>query len=84
VVHWNRKEADMTTKELIYAEIEQVDDDLLDELYAIIKQFTQSKQAAKPSLMEKLKRIQIDAPEDFAANLDLYLSGEKRAESDLH
>ncbi len=73
----------MTTKELIYAEIERVDDSQLDELYALIKQFTQSKQAATPSLMEKLKRIQIDAPEDFAANLDLYLSGEKRVESDL-
>ncbi len=73
----------MTTRELIYAEIERVDDDQLDELYAVIKQFTQSKQAAKPSLVEKLRRIQIDAPEDFAANLDLYLSGEKRVESDL-
>ena len=31
----------------------------------------------KPTLMSKLKRIKIDAPEDFAANLDLYLSGEK-------
>ena len=31
----------------------------------------------KPTLMSQLKSIQIDAPEDFAANLDLYLSGEK-------
>jgi hypothetical protein len=31
----------------------------------------------KPTLMSKLKSIQIDAPEDFAANLDWYLSGEK-------
>ena len=27
--------------------------------------------------MSNLKSIKIDAPEDFAANLDLYLSGEK-------
>jgi len=71
----------MTAKELIYAEIERVDEEKLDELYKVIKQWTQAQQlVSKPSLMEKLKRIQIDAPEDFAANLDLYLSGEKRAD----
>jgi hypothetical protein len=30
--------------------------------------------------MSKLKSVKIDAPEDFAANLDLYMSGEKRVE----
>jgi hypothetical protein len=50
-----------------------------------IKQFIQSKRPAKPrSLMATLRGIQIDAPPDFAANLDLYVSGEKRAEPDLH
>ncbi len=71
----------MTTKELIYAEIERIDQEQLDKLYTVIKQFTQAQQpATKPSLMAKLKRIQIDAPEDFAANLDLDLSGGKRAD----
>lgn len=37
----------------------------------------------KPSLMSKLKQIKIDGPEDFAENLDLYLSGEKRIEPDI-
>lgn len=32
----------------------------------------------KPSLMSQLKNIRIDGPEDFAANIDLYLNGEKR------
>ena len=32
--------------------------------------------------MATLRGIQIDAPPDFAANLDLYVSGEKRAEPD--
>jgi hypothetical protein len=32
----------------------------------------------KPTLLEKLKKIQIDGPEDFSNNLDVYLSGEKR------
>jgi hypothetical protein len=71
----------MTTKELIYAEIERIDEAQLDELYTVIKHFTRTQQAAaKPSLMAKLKRVQIDAPEDFAANLDLYMSGEERAD----
>jgi len=30
--------------------------------------------------MSKLKQIKIDAPEDFAANLDLYVSGKKGVE----
>jgi hypothetical protein len=53
--------------------------------YALIKQFIQSRRPAKPrSLIATLRDIQIDAPPDFAANLDLYVSGEKRAEPDLH
>ena len=69
----------MMTKERIFAEIERLDEDQLDELYTVIRQFTQEQRATKPRLMAKLKRIQIDAPEDFAANLDVYLSEEKRA-----
>jgi len=37
----------------------------------------------KQSLMSKLKNIKIDGPEDFAENIDLYLSGEKRIEPDI-
>lgn len=75
----------MTTKELIQAEIDNLREEYLDELYRLIKNFAQSKQnGKKQSLMSKLKSIKIEAPEDFAANLDLYLSGEKRVEPDLH
>jgi hypothetical protein len=75
----------MSTKELIQAELDTLSDEDLDTLYALIKQFIQSKRPAKPrSLMATLRGIQIDAPPDFAANLDLYVSGEKRAEPDLH
>lgn len=75
----------MTTKELIRAEIDNLREEYLDELYRLIKNFAQSKQNGKKhSLMSKLKSIKIEAPEDFAANLDLYLSGEKRVEPDLH
>jgi hypothetical protein len=76
----------MTTKERIYAEIEQVGEDNLDELYGVIKSFVASKaaQPKPPGIMSKLKAVKIEAPEDFAANLDLYASGEKRAEENLH
>jgi hypothetical protein len=30
--------------------------------------------------MSKLKQIKIDAPEDFAVNIDLYVSGKKGVE----
>ena len=75
----------MTTKELIQAEIDRVSDEDIDELYSLVKDFTQSKQQSrKQSLMAKLRAIKIDAPEDFSTNFDLYTSGEKGAESDLH
>ncbi len=75
----------MSTKELIQAELDTLSDEDLDALYALIKHFIQSKRHAKPqSLMAALRGIHIDAPPDFAANLDLYVSGEKRVEPDLH
>ena len=75
----------MTTKELIQSEIDRVSEDHLDELYKLVKDFAQSRQQnIKQSLMSKLRSIKIDAPEDFSTNFDLYLSGVKRAEPDLH
>ena len=75
----------MTTKELIKSEIDVIDDKYLDELYKIIKQFIETKagseKAAEPSeLMTRLRAHKIQGPKDFSENLDLYLSGEKRAD----
>ena len=75
----------MTTKELIKSEIDVIDDEYLDELYKIIKQFIKTKagagKAAQPNeLMTRLRAHKIQGPEDFSENLDLYLSGEKRAD----
>lgn len=85
VVYSLPKGESMSTKELIQAELETLNDEDLDALYALIKQYIQAKRSAKPrSLMAALRGIHIDAPPDFAANLDLYVSGEKRAEPDLH
>ena len=37
----------------------------------------------KPSLLKRLQNISIEGPEDFAANHDMYISGEKRIEPDI-
>jgi len=74
----------MITKELIHSEIEGISDECLDELYDVVRDFAESRKNGKrQSFMSKLKNIKIDAPEDFATNLDLYMSGEKRVESNL-
>ena len=74
----------MTTRELIKQEIDNVSEENLDELYAVVKTFSQgSQQEDGPDLLEQLMQIQIDAPEDFSVNLDLYMSGEKRVENNL-
>lgn len=43
-----------------------------------------SDKPAQPGIMSKLKRVKINAPADFASNLDLYLSGEKRVGEDVY
>ncbi|MFY9621015.1 MAG: hypothetical protein WAQ99_14475 [Pyrinomonadaceae bacterium] len=68
----------MISKELIKAEIERVPEERLDRLYSVVKEFARrSSHNGGPSLMSKLKDVTIDGPEDFAENIDLYLSGDK-------
>ena len=74
----------MTTKDLIRAEIDNVSEQDLDDLYEMIVAFVKERQRGEgDGLLAALSRIRIDGPEDFSTNLDLYLSGEKRAEPDL-
>ena len=69
----------MSTKELIEIEIQRMDENQLNELYQIVRQIAETKtRSSTPSLMSKLKQVKIQAPEDFATNLNLYASGEKR------
>lgn len=68
----------MITKEVIKSEIEKVPPEKLEELYQVVKSFTASRPPdEKRSFMARLREIKIDGPEDFAADIDLYLSGEK-------
>jgi hypothetical protein len=68
----------MISKELIKLEIDRVSDERLEELYSVIKSYSQKPtQNGGPSLMSKLREISIEGPEDFSENIDLYLTGEK-------
>lgn len=68
----------MISKELIKSEIEKVPEDRLEELYSVVKIFAEpSGNGDGASLMSKLRAIRIEGPEDFAENIDLYLTGEK-------
>ena len=53
VVYSLRKGGSMSTKELIQAEIDPLSDEELDELYTLIKNFTQSKRHAKPQRLSE-------------------------------
>ena len=71
----------MTTKEMIQAEIDNLSEEELKQLYDLVKYFARNKsQSNKQSFMARLRNIKIDAPADFAENFDLYLNGEKRVE----
>ncbi len=73
----------MDTRELIHQEVDSIKAEYLDELFEIIRRFSQSKRSRKPGLMSKLKSIAIEAPEDFAAHHDLYVAGAQSAEPNL-
>jgi hypothetical protein len=75
----------MTTRELIQAEIDRLSEVDLEALYSVVQEFMRSRsQVQGESILEKLQRIQFDGPQDLAANHDLYLSGEKHEEPDIH
>ena len=68
----------MISKELIKSEIEKVPEDRLEELYSVVRIYSEpAGNGDGRSLMSKLREIKIDGPEDFAENIDLYLTGEK-------
>jgi len=68
----------LVTREVIKSEVERVPEERLEELYEVVKIYTQTEYSDNGStLFAKLKKISIDGPEDFSENLDQYLSGEK-------
>lgn len=77
----------MNPRERLLSVIERLSDEKLEQLYDYASQL---KDASRPSsadglgFLEQLSRIQIDGPEDFAENLDLYLTGERQFDPNLH
>jgi hypothetical protein len=68
----------MISKELIKSEVEKVPEHRLEELYSVVKTYSQpATNRDQRSLMSKLRDIAIEGPEDFAEDIDLYLTGEK-------
>lgn len=67
-------------RSLIKAEIDNIDEKYLDEIYNYIltkQDIREISTSVKQSLMSKLRAIKIEAPEDFAGNFELYLRGEQ-------
>lgn len=71
----------MITREEIVQKIWQIPESRLLEVFEVIEKI--NKEEEKPSLMEQLRKIKIEGPPDFAENLDLYMSGEKKIEENI-
>ena len=65
----------MNIREEIVEKIRQIPESRLSELYKVVEDLVEEK--PKEGLLRRLQKIKIDAPPDFAENLDLYASGEK-------
>lgn len=66
------------TKEIIKEEVEKVPKERLNELYEVVKDFSQpKKKKSKEEFLADLQKIRINAPPDFASNIDDYLYGGK-------
>ena len=65
----------MTMREEIVAKVQSLPENALPKIYEVIEKIEGETQ--KPSLMERLSKIKIIGPPDFAENFDLYMNGEK-------
>jgi hypothetical protein len=63
----------MISREKIIEEIQNVPDELLDELYQVIRDFEVKKgEDSEPSVMARLRQIRISASPDFSSKATLY------------
>ena len=72
------RDGSQNQRSLIKAEIDNIDEKHLDEIYNYIlnkHDIREISTSVEQSLMSKLRAIKIDAPEDFAENFDLYMRG---------
>lgn len=74
------RNSSMITRELVKTEVDLILESDLEVLYKFIKTLQQPQKTQPSSLMSKLKQVKIQAPSDFAQNIDAYLNGEKSLE----
>lgn len=73
------------TKEQLKQEIDSLNEPEFEEIYPLIHQLIEKcKKQKMVSLFDELAVITLDAPKDFAANFDQYLSGEKDVKKDFY
>lgn len=60
----------MVTKQIIQEKLESLNQEELNQVYGLIEQLSSAENPVKkPSIMSKLRKISIDAPEDFSVKL---------------
>ena len=60
----------MVTKQIIQEKLEGLTQEELNQVYGLIEQLSSAEKPVKqPSIMSKLRKISIDAPEDFSVKL---------------
>ncbi len=69
----------MISREKIIEEIEKIPDELLGELYKVIKDFEEQKEDSDQNVMARLRQIRISAPPDFSVKANLYSSEDENA-----
>ena len=75
----------MTTREMLHAQIDTLDEKSVDAVYQIVQQYASGPtEPRKGDLLTMLQEIKIDGPPDFSENLDLYLYGGKSFPEDVH
>jgi hypothetical protein len=74
----------MTAREHLHAEIEALDDRGVEAIRQIVHQYVNPHSSARSGdLFSLLRGVTIDGPVDFAANLDLYMNGEKSVSDNI-
>ncbi len=71
----------MTIREKLVQKVQNLPEDSLTKVYEFVETIENADE--KPSLMQQLRQIKIQAPKDFSRNIDLYMSGEKKIEDNL-
>ena len=70
----------MISREKIIEEIQKVPDELLDELYQVIRNLEVKKEDPEPNVMARLRQIRISASPDFSSKASLYDLEQNNAE----